>query len=193
MVFIESTTQTNFLLYYSYQNVVEEVSLEDNLLIFLNGRSISFTVDQHSQAVYVIACQLDEFKECEETSCEVQFLFQWSEKVLLDGMSRSLSNNNRTLVLEHYVNYETILPESVQQAFAVLSMIVAGSYGSGFTSLVKILFELEQLIDAHKYLNLNLPVIFNQLVESLSNFKFMDLTNLLPQDVVSSIRNLAPN
>lgn len=81
----------------------------------------------------------------------------------------------------------------MQKAFTVLSMIVAGSYGSGLTSIVKILFELEQLIDAHKYLNLTMPIIYNQLIDGLSSFKFMDVTNLLPEDIVNGIQEWPPN
>jgi hypothetical protein len=140
-----------------------------------------------------VVTKLEEFEECGMATCDVLFLFEQPQEVLLTDLSRSLSNNNKTLVMENFVNYYSILPESVQKAFTILSMIVAGSFGSGYTSLLKILFELEQLIDAHKYLNLNLPVIFNQLVESLQNFKFMDLSNLLPSEVVDTIRSIAPN
>lgn len=48
------------------------------------------------------------------------------------------------------------------------------------------------MIDAHKYLNLTLPVIFNQLIESLSSFRFMDLLNLFPADLVDEIRSFPP-
>lgn len=61
---------------------------------------------------------------------------------MLSDRSKSLSMNNATLIIDNFVNYYTILPQSMQTAFTVLSMIVAGSYGSGLTSIVKILFEL---------------------------------------------------
>ena len=72
----------------------------------------------------------------------------------------------------------------MQQAFTVLGLVVAGSFGGGLTGLLKILFEMEQMIDFHKYVNLTLPVVFNQLVESMSSFRFMDLTVLLPEEAV---------
>jgi hypothetical protein len=98
-----------------------------------------------------------------------------------------------TLRIEGFVDYDTIIPEEVQQALKVLGLVVAGSYASGYTSLLKMLFELEQLVDFHKYLNLTLPVIFNQLVEDLASFKFMDLSILFPDQAVSQIREFPPD
>lgn len=67
-----------------------------------------------------------------------------------------------------------------------------GTYSSGYTSLFKILFELEQLIDAHKYLNLTLPIVFNQLVQQLQNFKFLDLTYLMPHQIRNKFTSFVP-
>ena len=75
----------------------------------------------------------------------------------------------------------------------VLGMVVAGSYGAGLTTFVKMLFEMEQMIDFHKYINLTMPVIFNQLVEGLSSFKFLDLTLLFPDEAVNKLKNFPPN
>lgn len=38
-----------------------------------------------------------------------------------------------------------------------------------------------------------MPIIYNQLIEGLSNFKFMDLTNLMPDNVVNRIQGFPPN
>ncbi len=62
-----------------------------------------------------------------------------------------------------------------------MGVVMLGTFTSGYTSLFKILFELEQLIDAHKYINLTLPIVYNELVLQLQNFKFLDFTLLLPQ------------
>jgi hypothetical protein len=45
-----------------------------------------------------------------------------------------------------------------------MGVVMLGTFTSGYTSLFKILFELEQLIDAHKYINLTLPIVYNELV-----------------------------
>lgn len=126
---------------------------------------------------------------CEIQPCSILFLMTQPQKVLTKDQTKSLSHNNMTIVIEDYVNYYTRMPEELKQVFTVLGMVVAGSYGAGFTSVVKMLFEMEQMIDFHKYFNLTMPVIFNQLVEGLTSFKFLDLTILLPEDAVERLKN----
>lgn len=42
-------------------------------------------------------------------------------------------------------------------------------------------------------MNLTIPVIFNQFVNSLSSFRFLDLTALLPNSIVNEIQSASPN
>ena len=60
--------------------------------------------------------------------------------ILTEDGSRSLSHNNATVTIDDYVSYDTVVPQEVQQAFTVLGTIVAGSFGGGYTSLLKMLF-----------------------------------------------------
>jgi hypothetical protein len=56
-----------------------------------------------------VVTKLEEFEECGMATCDVLFLFEQPQEVLLTDLSRSLSNNNKTLVMENFVNYYSIL------------------------------------------------------------------------------------
>lgn len=43
----------------------------------------------------------------------------------------------------------------------------------------------------HKYLNVELPVVFKEFVEALSNFRFMDVTTVISYDINEDIRKLS--
>lgn len=57
--------------------------------------------------------------------------------------------------------------------------------------MIKMLFELEQVIEVHKYVNMELPVVFKEFIEALSMFRFMDITTVLQYDVNSRLRELS--
>ena len=88
----------------------------------------------------------------------------YPQKVLKADHSKALSHNNVSMVIGDYVNYYTIVPGELQEVFRVMGLVVTGAYGAGLTTMVKMLFEMEQMIDFHKYINLTMPVIYNQLV-----------------------------
>jgi hypothetical protein len=67
------------------------------------------------------------------------------------------------------------------------------AYSGGFSSMVTILFEIEQLIDAHRYVKLDLPVVFNQLLINMIYFRFLSILNLLPYSDSQLIQNSVPN
>jgi hypothetical protein len=52
---------------------------------------------------------------------------------------------------------------------------------------------LEQIIDVHKYLELEIPVIFKEFVESLVYFRFMDVTAVLKFNVDQAIAGICGN
>jgi hypothetical protein len=72
-----------------------------------------------------------------------------------------------------------------------ITYVVAASTSSGQASLLKMLFELEQTIEVHKYLNLKLPVIFKDFVVSINNFRFMDVTTIIPGDIAGFFKNMS--
>lgn len=72
-------------------------------------------------------------------------------------------------------------------------MMIGVSISGGLSSMMKLIFELEQTIDYHKYINLTMPVVFNQFILSLNSFKFLDLTALFPNDIVNQIQGIAPD
>jgi len=49
---------------------------------------------------------------------------------------------------------EDKLPQQLNQALFIGGMFVGASMGGGLSSLVKMLFELEQMIEFHKYIDL---------------------------------------
>lgn len=159
----------------------------------VNGKSVNFTAEQQALAVYHLKISLQDMDSCEGGECKLYFLYSYPNKVLKTDLSQSLTNNNLTLYVSNFINYYSQIPSELQNAFGVLSMIISGTYSGGYSGLVKLLFELEQLIDAHKYLNLTIPVVFNQLLDSLLYFRFMDITSLLPQEFSTAITGLAPN
>ena len=53
-----------------------------------------------------------------------------------------------------------MMPENLSEVFVVISTLIAVSAATGQSNLLKVLFELEQIIEFHKYLNLNIPVVF---------------------------------
>lgn len=71
--------------------------------------------------------------------------------------------------------------------------MIGSSMSGGASSFVRILFELEQMIEYHKYLNLTTPVVFSQFLLSLSSFHFLDVTALLPSAIFNEIQALSPN
>ena len=72
------------------------------------------------------------------------------------------------------------LPDELNQAFMVTGVLIGAASATGQTSMIKMLFELEQIITFHKYLNMEIPVVFKEFLEALSSFQFMDLTFFLP-------------
>ena len=88
--------------------------------------------------------------------------------------------NNLTVVVDDYVDYYSALPSSLKNAFLAMNMIVGASMSGGMSSMLKMLFEIEQIIEFHKYLNLSLPIIFDSFLDTLINFKVLDLTTLAP-------------
>ncbi len=53
------------------------------------------------------------------------------------------------------------------------------------------LFEIEQMIEYHKYLNIELPLVFKEFIESLSIFSFLDVTTVLPFDIDEALQQLS--
>lgn len=66
-----------------------------------------------------------------------------------------------TVTIDNYIDYYSYVPSSLQSAFNILGIAIGMAFSGGYSSLVTILFEVEQLIDAHRYIKLNLPVVFN--------------------------------
>jgi hypothetical protein len=100
--------------------------------------------------------------------------------------------NNVTLTISNFINYYSEVPANLQQAFIILGIAIGMAFSGGYSSLVTILFELEQLIDAHRYLKLTLPVIFNELLKNMLYFRFLSILNLLPYSYSQTIQNFAP-
>ncbi len=100
--------------------------------------------------------------------------------------------NNVTLQIENYIDYYSLVPSSLQGAFNVLGIIIGMAFAGGASSLVTILFELEQLIDAHRYLKLTLPVVFNELLYNMLYFRFLSILNLLPYSYTQTIQDIVP-
>ena len=86
---------------------------------------------------------------------------------------------------------EDRLPDQLSQAFIITGLLIGMASASGQTSLIKMLFELEQLIEFHIYLNLEIPVVFKEFIEALSSFKFLDLTTFIPGNAFDSISGLS--
>lgn len=100
--------------------------------------------------------------------------------------------NNVTLSVDNYVDYYSAVPSSLQSAFQILGIAIGMAFTGGYTSLVTILFELEQLIDVHRYLSLKIPIIFNQLLASMAYFRFLSILNLLPYEYSQKIQDVVP-
>jgi hypothetical protein len=64
VVYIESTTQSNFLLYFSYPRVIEELPLQDNLVVTINGQGINYQLEQSQPATYVVTTELSDMAVC---------------------------------------------------------------------------------------------------------------------------------
>ena len=72
--------------------------------------------------------------------------------------------------------------------FGVITTLIMAA---GQSSLVRIIFEMEQMIEFHKYLNLEIPVYFKEFLEELSVFKFLDLTVIIPYDIIKPIQDIS--
>jgi hypothetical protein len=70
-------------------------------------------------------------------------------------------------------------------------MLVGAAAGGGLSSMLKMLFEIEQMIEFHKYLNMEMPLIFKEFIESLSIFKFLDITTVFPFDIDELLQSLS--
>lgn len=69
--------------------------------------------------------------------------------------------------------------------------MIGAASATGQTSLIRVLFELEQIIGYHKFLNLEMPVVFKEFIEALSSFQFLDLTNFIPQSIMHNIKSIS--
>ena len=47
------------------------------------------------------------------------------------------------------------------------------------------------MIEFHKYLNIEMPLIFKEFIESLSIFKFLDITTMFPFDIDEVMQNMS--
>lgn len=70
-------------------------------------------------------------------------------------------------------------------------MLVGAAAGGGLSSMLKMLFEIEQMIEFHKYLNIEMPLIFKEFIESLSIFKFLDIMMVFPFDIDTILQGLS--
>ena len=70
-------------------------------------------------------------------------------------------------------------------------MLVGAAAGGGLSSMLKMLFEIEQMINFHKYLNMEMPLIFKEFIESLSIFKFLDITTVFPFDIDAILQDFS--
>lgn len=93
--------------------------------------------------------------------------------------------------IRNYYSVKDELPDQLNEAFIISSLLVGATATAGQTSLIKMLFEVEQIIEFHKYLNLDIPVVFKEFIEALSSFKFMDFTTVLPFDLSKELRTLS--
>jgi hypothetical protein len=70
-------------------------------------------------------------------------------------------------------------------------MLVGAAAAGGFSNILKMLFEIEQMIEFHKYLHMEMPLIFKEFIESLSMFKFLDIMLVLPFDINDILQDLS--
>jgi hypothetical protein len=154
---------------------------------------VKFNANQQEDSYYIIQIASPDMKVCEGISCDIYFIYQFPQYVLTESKTQCLSNNNITVTIDNYIDYYSYVPASLQQAFNILGITIGMAFSGGYSSLVTILFEVEQLIDAHRYVNLNLPVVFNQFLLNMVYFRFLSILNLLPLSYSQTIKNSVPN
>lgn len=118
-----------------------------------------------------------------ETNCQLNFTFIKPWLILKQNKPQSLTQPTQSLWIANYYNVGDKIPNEVSDIFAIISLVVGATSGGGLSNVLKMLFELEQLIEFHKYMRLELPLIFKEFIESLSIFKFLDVMALFPFNV----------
>lgn len=100
-----------------------------------------------------------------------EFLQNRDDSVVLKDVTWNASNTLQTLT-------------RITESFITLA------YAANAANYVKVLFEIEQLIEYHKYLNLTLPANFLQLLVDMTNFEYVNVfgvTNIDVYGVVATI------
>jgi hypothetical protein len=64
------------------------------------------------------------------------------------------------------------------------------AFAANAGNYVKALFEIEQLIEYHKYINLTLPTNFLQLLSDMTNFEYVNIFGITNIDLYGVIANL---
>ena len=101
---------------------------------------MEYESSQIGQAIYIITLELGEMTPCDGSACSILFQYMKPEKILSTDGSQFLRNKNYTIVVTNFINYYDILPSQLKQAFTIMGIVVMGTYTSGYTSLLKILF-----------------------------------------------------
>ena len=94
---------------------------------------------------------------CEET-CQVTFYIKTPHYVRTN--EKYLTDQQKIMDIRNFYVIEEMMPEQLDQVFTVVGSVISASAAAGQSSFLKVLFELEQLIEIHKYLNLDIPVVF---------------------------------
>lgn len=149
---------------------------------------MGFNSSSSSSGAYKIVLDNQSMSPCQQ-SCEVKFKFGRPQDIRSNELY--LTRQSYNVSVEDFYLVEDRLPEQLNQALVVSSLLIAASTSSGQAALIKMLFELEQVIEVHKYLNLELPVVFKEFIEALSSFRFMDITTVLQYDINSQMKQLS--
>lgn len=75
-----------------------------------------------------------------ETQCSLNFTFIKPWLILKQDKYESLTENTESLQIENYYNVGDKIPDEINQAFAISSMLVAATAGGGLSSVLKMLF-----------------------------------------------------
>lgn len=188
---MESSTVASFLIVFTEAYLTFLIDIDDNLKVRIDDEEVdNFTTNNVTPGAYVIILPSEKLKPCEKT-CKANFRFSHPEDIMHN--SKHLVKQQQNLTISNFYIVADQLPKQLNQSFLIVSLIIAASSSSSQTSLIKMLFQLQQIIDVHRYLHLEIPVVFKEFVESLMYFRFLDFTAVLSFNVISAIAQLCPN